>query len=145
MHAQWLPDNLASRHARIERGKRILKDGLHLPAVWTQLFHAEVGDVLPFKPDAAFGRLDQAQHCAAYCRLAAARLTNQPERLPSFDVKIHPNDGVDMSGAPPQQSFLDNEMLLEIFHLEQRRCASATHCARGRMISHSPPHRARPS
>ena len=59
VHLQRLADDVAGRHARIERGKRVLKDDLHLAAIGPHVVLAEPGHVMPVKPDRAGGRLDQ--------------------------------------------------------------------------------------
>ena len=46
VHAQRLGEDLADRHARIERGVGILEDDLHVPAQTAQLVLVEVGDLL---------------------------------------------------------------------------------------------------
>ena len=81
VHAHRLGDDVAGRHARIERGERVLEDDLHLPAVGPQLGLAQMRDVAAVDPDAAAGRLDQPQDRAADRRLAAAGFADQAERL----------------------------------------------------------------
>ena len=46
MDDQRLADDLARRHARIERRVRVLVDHLHLPAIRQHLPRIEIGDVL---------------------------------------------------------------------------------------------------
>ncbi len=121
MHAQRLADDLARRHARIERGERVLEDDLHLPPVGAQLRPAEARDVGTVELDAARGRLDQPQHGATDCRLAAARLADQPQRLARTDREADAVDREDMAGRAPQYALLDREMLLELPHLQDRR------------------------
>ncbi len=87
MHAQRLADDVACRHARVERGERVLEDDLHLPAIGAQLRLAEMRDVGAVDLDAARGRLDQAQDRAADCGFAAAGFTDQRERLARADFE----------------------------------------------------------
>ncbi len=81
VHAQRLRHDVAGRHARIERGERILEDDLHLRPQRAQLRLGEMGDVASAERMRAGGRLDQPQDRASDRRLAAAGLAHQPERL----------------------------------------------------------------
>ena len=121
VHAQRLADDVARRHARIERGERVLEDDLHPPPVGAQLDLAEPRDVLAVERDAAGGRLDQPQHGAAHRRLAAARFADQAERLARRDREAHAVDREDVAGGAPKQSLLDGKVLLEVLHLQHRR------------------------
>src|SRR5262249_57242800 len=47
---QRLADDVARRHARIERGERILKDDLHLAPIRPQLAFLQMRDVAPADP-----------------------------------------------------------------------------------------------
>src|SRR5262249_57657427 len=66
MDAQRLGHDIAGSHARIERGKRILKDDLHFTPVGPQFRLAQRGDVLSPNPDAPGGLLDYAPHRTSY-------------------------------------------------------------------------------
>ena len=81
VHAHRLGHDVAGRHARIERGERVLKDDLHLPAVGPQLGLAQMRDVAAVDLDAAVGRLDQPQDGAPDGGFAAAGFADQAERL----------------------------------------------------------------
>ena len=77
-----LGDDLADRHARIERGVGILEDHLHLLAHGDQLARGRaVAMSTPSKRISPRGRIVEAQHEAAEGRLAAAGLADQAERL----------------------------------------------------------------
>src|SRR6202008_573596 len=78
MHDQGLTDDVAGRHAWIERGERVLEHDLHRAAVRPQRTLAERCDVLAVQPDRAAGRLDQPKHGARHRRLAAAGFPDQP-------------------------------------------------------------------
>src|SRR5712691_4110767 len=45
MHQQRLPDDIKQRHTRIQRGKRILEDHLHVTAQPLQCTFRELGDI----------------------------------------------------------------------------------------------------
>ena len=89
VHRQRLGQDLAHRHARVERGIGVLEDDLHVPAQAAQRVLAEVGDLLALEADRARGRLHQAQHQPAGRRLAAARFADQRQRLAAGDLEAH--------------------------------------------------------
>ncbi len=79
VNAERLADDIASRHARVQRSERILEDDLHRTSMRTQVGLAEMGDIQAIEPDAAAGRLDEAQDAARHRRFAAAGLPDKPE------------------------------------------------------------------
>ena len=81
VHAHRFGDDIAGGHARIERGKRVLKNDLHLPAVGTQAGFSQTRDVVSIDLDGAVGRLDQPQNGAADGRFATTGFADQAERL----------------------------------------------------------------
>src|ERR1700676_388423 len=92
--------DIASPHARIERGERVLEDDLHRTPVLAQLGLSEKGDIQAIEPDAAAGRFDQPQDTARHRGFAAAGLTDQPERFPDAQRKadaIHGMHGADLA------------------------------------------------
>ncbi len=77
-----LRDDGLDRHARVERGQRILEDDLHLLAARRETPSlSEPEQILAGPDDAAFGGLDQPQHRTAEGRLAAAGFTDNAQRL----------------------------------------------------------------
>ena len=68
-----LGDDVAHRHARIERRVRILEDHLQLLALLTQLLAAQLGDVDSVEDHLAGRRGDELGDHPAEGRLAAAR------------------------------------------------------------------------
>jgi len=52
---QGLGDDVADRHARVERGEGILEDDLHLPADPTQPARAQLAKVLAVENDPPAG------------------------------------------------------------------------------------------
>ena len=86
---QPLADDVADRHARIERGVRILENDLHLAAHLAQLaLRASPADVLPVENHFAAGGLDRAAGSRGpTVDLAAARFADQAERLARADVE----------------------------------------------------------
>src|SRR3954463_694226 len=78
MDFQPFAHDLAHRHARAERTKRVLEDDLHLPAERPQLALAELLQILPVEPYAALAPLE-AQQGKTQGRLARARLAHQSD------------------------------------------------------------------
>src|SRR5215469_13989140 len=72
VNGQSLANDGADRHARIERGIRILKNNLQVARQHPQLRPVERGDVRRLKPNFSGGWLDQAQDAAAGGGFAAA-------------------------------------------------------------------------
>src|SRR5262249_21523383 len=109
---QRLADDVARRHARIERRERILKNDLHLAPVGAQLPLGKMRDVPPGDPDRAGGRLDQAQHGPGESRLAAAAFADEPESLAARNREAHAVERQNLPDRPAQQALLHGEMFL---------------------------------
>ena len=118
VHAQRFADDVARRHARIERRERVLEDDLHLPPVGAQLPLVEMRDVGAVDPDPARGRLDQAEDRAPDGGLAAAGFADQRQCLAGADRKADAVNRVDVASGAAQQAFFDREVLLEVLDLE---------------------------
>ena len=111
----------ADRHARIERGERVLEDDLHVAAERAERRGIELRDVAALEPDLAGGRLDQPQDAAAGRRLARAGFADQPERLARRDVEAHIVDRVHHAGRrAPEQPPPTCEVLGQILDAQQR-------------------------
>ena len=121
MDLQGFADDVARRHARIERGERVLEDDLHLAAIGSHLRLAKTGDLPALDFHRTGRRLDQAHHGAAGRGLATARLTHQPQCLALADRKADAVDGIDLANRAAQQALLHRKVLLEVRHLEDRR------------------------
>ena len=120
MQHQRLAEDLGDRHARVERGVRVLEDDLRLPAERAQCVGVEAEQVTPFETDAAGVRLDQAQHQAAHGRLAAAGFADQGQRLAGIDVEADAIDRPNESGRPAEQIARSREMLDQVLGFQQR-------------------------
>ena len=141
MDLQGLADDLADRHARIQRSVGILEDDLHLAAEPPELGLVEVEHVLAVEAHRASGRLDQAQQHAARGRLAASGLADQRQGLAGLDGERHAVDGAHRSQALAQhQPASDREILDQVLDLEERHLtrlptaaapASRRSCGRG--------------
>ena len=81
MDHQRLGDDLFHAHARVQRGKGILKDDLHIAAQAAQLAAASGEHVLPVEGNVAGSGLDEAEKHAPQGGLAAARFADKAERF----------------------------------------------------------------
>src|SRR6185437_9431681 len=111
--------DLADRHAGVERGVGILEDDLRLAPEATQLVRIEGQQVAPVEANASRIWLDQPQHQPAHGRLAAAGLADQPQRLAALDRKANAIDRADVSGRCAEQRAAGDEMLFQALDLEQ--------------------------
>src|SRR4029077_16319283 len=125
VHLQRLTDDVAGRHTRVQRGKRILEDNLHLASVRPQRGLTQPSDVLTVEPDRARSRLDQPQDRPRHGRLAAAAFADEPQGFPLVDRKADTVDRIDVSGGTAKQAFLYRKVLLKPGDIEHRRTVSA--------------------
>ena len=84
---QRLGDDFLHRHARIERGVRVLKDHLHAAAVSAKSFFAKPRDGRALEPHLACRGRVQADQRAAERRLATAGLAHQPQRFAAENLQ----------------------------------------------------------
>ena len=119
MDAERLADDIASRHARIERGKRVLEDDLHRTPMRTQVGLAEMGDVAAVEPDAAAGRLDQAQDAARDRRFAAAGFADKPEGFSDANRKTDAVHGMHGADVAAKDAASHRIVFDEVRYLEQ--------------------------
>ncbi len=118
---QRLAHDVARRHARVERGERVLEDDLHLPPVGPQLGLRQADDLLALDLDRARGRLDEAQHGAAGRRLAAAATRPPgPSVSPAAYGEGDAVHRIDLADRAAQQALLHREVLLEVLDLDAR-------------------------
>ena len=87
VNLQRLFDRLADGLARVQGREGILEDDLDILAQLAQLFLVQRGDVLAFEVYAAGSGLNQAENGASGGGLAAAGLTDDAQRLASFQSK----------------------------------------------------------
>ena len=96
---QRFVDGLRDGELGVERGKRVLKDQLHIPPQLLEPAPADLGDVLAVKEDFARRGLDQPQDRPPERRLAAAGLADHAQRRAPRDGKRHIVDRVELPGA----------------------------------------------
>jgi hypothetical protein len=115
-----LANDGADRHARVERGERILEDDLHPATQLPQTGGIERAHVGAVERDGARGGLDEPEDRAAGGGLAAPRLTDERERLAGRDVERYAVHGADLARDAAEHPVLDREVLDEVTNREQR-------------------------
>src|SRR5439155_4489643 len=128
-------DDLAHRHARIERGEGVLKDELHARPQRPQRAPAKFRQVAAVEQDLSACRLGHAQDRAPQRALAGARFAHQPQNLAFRDREgdiVHSAQHVVLA----QQTTADGEPLAKLAHLDQRDFRSG--CGRCHLIAHAP-------
>src|SRR6185312_6921591 len=118
--AERLADNIAGSHPWIERGERVLEDDLHGAPDRTQLGLAEVGNVALVQPDAAAGRLDQAQDAACHGRFAAAGLADKAQCFADAKRETDTVDRMHDADLAAQDAAAHRIIRDEVRYFEQR-------------------------
>src|SRR5581483_806972 len=100
---QGLADDVAHRHARVERRIGILEHDLHLAANGAHARAAPATDSAPVEVDATARRLDELENRARQRRLPAARLAHETDRLALVYRQVDTVDRVDLAHRPLEQ------------------------------------------
>ena len=99
LHLIRFPQNLAHRLSGVQRGIRVLKDDLHLPAERLAFLSLCLKHILAFKQQLSPGGLQQPHGDVADGALAASGFSDQPQRLAGIDFKAHIVHGMQLSLA----------------------------------------------
>src|ERR1700676_129360 len=89
---QRFANNFPDAHSWVERGKRVLKDHLHLPPLRAKLRPTQSQEILPFKAKLAEVRFDEPKKDARQRRFSAPTLTDDGERLSAVNLEAHAVD-----------------------------------------------------
>ena len=116
LQAHRLGDVDARRHARIERGERVLEDDLDTPAHQPLLALRRGEEIGAADPDMPLIGLDERENQARKGRFPAAALPHQTESLPPRERQIHLRHG--LHARPPRAA--PAEALHQAADLEQR-------------------------
>ena len=134
VHLQRLPQRLAHRHARVQRGEGILEHDLHVAAQPAKVGPAAGDDVDPLSravvdraPQDHFtrGRFDQPKDAPCGGGLSAARLPHQAQRAPETDIEGQASHRGDLALLPAEPAAAHLEGLDEVTHREGRVTARA--------------------
>jgi hypothetical protein len=115
-----LPHDGAHGHPRVQRRIGVLEDDLQIAPEGPERPLVHGRDVLPLEPHLARGRLDQAEDAPSGRRLAAARLSDQPQRLARVDLEGDAVHRVDAGHLAREEPALDREVFDQIPDAEQR-------------------------
>ena len=134
VHLQRLPQRLAHRHARVQRGEGILEHDLHVAAQPAKVGPAAGDDVDPLSravvdraPQDHFtrGRFDQPKDAPCGGGLSAARLPHQAQRAPETDIEGQASHRGDLALLPAEPAAAHLKGLDEVTHREGRVTARA--------------------
>ena len=129
VHQQRLADEVEQRHARIERGERILEDHLHLATQrpqlgGTQAAHLDLRAVRGPDEDLTRGGLDGSEDAARGGGLAASALADEAQRLALVDVKVDAVDRADVAHRLLPEALADRKELPQARDPQQRRVSN---------------------
>ncbi|CUJ66849.1 Uncharacterised protein [Achromobacter ruhlandii] len=122
---QRFHDGIAHRHARVERGERILEDELDVAPQRLHGAAAQRADVLAVELDRAALALDQLQQRTAGGGLAAAGFAHQRQGLAGIQVEADLLDGVHALLHPAEDAAGDVEAGGQVAHLQHRTVVAA--------------------
>ncbi len=108
-----LADDVADRHARVERGVRVLEDHLDVAADRLQGAAREAGDVLALVADLPAGGALQVDEHPGHRRLAAAGLADDAEGLALVQVEGDPVDRLDRADLAAEDDALGQREVLD--------------------------------
>jgi hypothetical protein len=118
VHAQRLRNDLAHRHARIERRVWILEDDLQLAAHVAHAAAAPIRDVLAVEDELPLGRRKKLDHGPPERRLAATGLADQAQGLACPQREVDAVDCMNLADAALEDSGGDGEVLDESLDAE---------------------------
>ena len=107
------------RGLRLENG--ILEHHLHAPPERPQCAGRQVVDALAVEDHLTGRDLEEAQDAAPDRRFSAARLADQRQRLAFLDLEGDTVHGIDGGRAHAERPGVNEEVLLEVVDLEERR------------------------
>ncbi len=119
--SERLADDVADRHAGVERGVGVLEDHLDVAPHRLQRPAGQPGDVLALVADLARGGPLQVHQHPGHRRLAAAGLADDAQRLAPVQVEGDAVDRLDGADLPPEQDALgEREVLDQAADLQDR-------------------------
>ena len=114
-----LADDVAHRHARVQRADRVLEDELHAPTQSLELSPLGREDVLSADVGRAARGRQESDERTAERRLAAARFAHETEHLAVPDVEADVVDRVDVADVSSHDAARDGEVLHEVPDLDE--------------------------
>src|ERR1700736_5545038 len=105
---EWLGDDIADSHSRVQARVGVLENNLHLPAQGAHIAAADIRDILAFEKNLARGWFEQAEHASPKSCLARARFSNESQCLAALDSKRYAVNGLDVAewGRPSVDRYI---------------------------------------
>ncbi len=122
---QWLCDDVAHGHARIQGAVGVLENHLHAPSQGPKARLGQRADLTVPQMDRTGRHRFQSDDRASGRGLAAARLTNQPERFARFQMEIDAVHGAYRAGQATEDPGADRKVHRESLHGEYGRISHA--------------------
>jgi hypothetical protein len=119
MNDQRFGHDFFHAHARVQRGKGVLKDDLHVAAKAAQLAAAGPDHVMAIEGNCAGSGLDEAEKHASQSGLAAARFADEAQSFPLSDVERNTVHGADFPFGLAEHTFVSLVDLDEVKDGEQ--------------------------
>ena len=120
MNDQRLGDDFFHAHARVERGKGVLKDDLHVAAETAELTAVGCEYVLAVEGDGAGSGLDEAENHASQSGLTAARFADKAECFSLSDVERDTVHSANLALGLAEHAFVSLVDLDQVADGEQR-------------------------
>ena len=120
MHDQWINELVDHAHARVEGGRRILKDHGNHATDGHAFFGGAVGHVLTFEEDLARRNLLQSAHDVSGGGFTAAGLADNADGLTGHELQVHLIDRGDSVLVEQSRTGSRCENHLRILKLDDR-------------------------
>ena len=117
--AHAFSDDFTNSHARVERGKRVLKNHLHAPTQRPQGAASEAGELPAIKLRRATCRPGQLQNTLAHGGFSATGFADQRQRPTARQLQRYPINSLDVAHRALKKAAPDREVHAEIGHREQ--------------------------
>ena len=117
-------NGFSNAYARVQRGKRILKNDLYLFAQEAKFLPRKIENIASLKKDLAGGRRHDAQNCLRQRAFAATTFAHKPQGLAAMDVEGDVVNGLNVALLSGEQAAVYREIGFETAH-GQKRVATA--------------------
>src|ERR1700680_495696 len=108
---EWLGDDIADSHSRVQARVGVLHNVLLLPAQGAHVAASDIRDILAFEKNLARGWFEQAEHASPKGCFARARFSNESQCLAALDSKRYAVNGFDVSHMAREQASCYGEVL----------------------------------
>jgi hypothetical protein len=119
MDRQTLLNNFKNSHSRIQGGKRVLKDHLHISSESPEPRTLQPRDILALELNDAGRRFVKSQQCPSDGRFPAAALPYETECFSGRDRKRNSIDRPHLPTDSPQDAATHRKVLCEVVYLKE--------------------------